>query len=351
MKNRSFVFRITALVLAVIFMLSFTACGEEPVKDNTVDFHTEAQAKYLAGDPSLFTIYANGKKELSRPEPVVLAWEGTSFWVQVATDREFTKNLQTIDVQAESVSIYNLELDTTYYWKVLYSGGTESDVMEFKTSAVAPRNLYIDGVTNIRDIGGWKTDDGTAIKQGMLYRSAKFTKDKTGEALITGNGKIALAGGLGIVTELDLRTTEDHENGISFSILENGVKYVNCPMESGGNIILLNKERISELFRILADENNYPIVFHCSIGTDRTGMVAFLVEALMGVSEEDIIRDYLFSNFGDIGGVRTKSTIDSYISTVSSAEGSTLKEKTYNYLLGIGVSKADIDSVIRIMHK
>ena len=34
---------------------------------------------------------------------------------------------------------------------------------------------------------------------------------------------------------------------------------------------------------------------------------------------------------------------------ISSAQGDSLADRTYNYLLGIGVSKTDLDKVINIM--
>jgi len=68
-------------------------------------------------------------------------------------------------------------------------------------------------------------------------------------------------------------------------------------------------------------------------GTDRTGMVAYCIEALLGVSETDIVRDYLYSNFGKIGGSRSISTIRSrYPKLIKDYDGKTLQEKTYRFL-------------------
>ena len=113
--------------------------------------------------------------------------------------------------------------------------------------------------------------------------------------------------------------------------------------------MMINEDVLKDVFSVLGDKNNYPIVIHCSIGTDRTGLLCFLINALLGVSEEDLYRDYLFSNFGNIGGSRSYSIIDTYIMNISSAQGDSLAERTYNYLLGIGVSKTDLDKVINIM--
>jgi 16S rRNA C967 or C1407 C5-methylase (RsmB/RsmF family) len=67
------------------------------------------------------------------------------------------------------------------------------------------------------------------------------------------------------------------------------------------------------------------------------------------IEENEEVVDYLISNFGNIGGSRSYSIIDTYIMNISSAQGDSLAEKTYNYLVGIGVSKSDLDKVINIM--
>ena len=80
-------------------------------------------------------------------------------------------------------------------------------------------------------------------------------------------------------------------------------------------------------------------------------MIAFLVNALLGVCEEDLYKDYLFSNLGTIGGTRKKSGItdSGYYKAIMETEGNTLSEKTYNCLLNFGVPKAQLDSIIEIL--
>ncbi len=80
-------------------------------------------------------------------------------------------------------------------------------------------------------------------------------------------------------------------------------------------------------------------------------MIAYLVNALLGVSEEDLCRDYLFSNFGKIGSLRRPSGLEDsvYYQSVAAAEGNTLQEKAYNCLVGFGVPSEQLDSIIRIL--
>ena len=129
--------------------------------------------------------------------------------------------------------------------------------------------------------------------------------------------------------------------------------YLACPMYYGDVLITnaKNKQRVKEIFAILADESNYPIYFHCAIGTDRTGLIAWLVNGLCGVTEKNLWRDYLFSNFGEIGGTRTREKNEGvYVNQIKAKDGVNLAEKTYHFLKDyFGVPTSDLDAVIRIM--
>ncbi len=335
------------LILILAAALILCACGK---KADTANIHTELQQKYLADQSRNFSSYAKGVEDLDKPEPVKLSFKGNKspeYTVYVSENEDMSAAVK-YSCSGESLDIYNLKIGTTYRYYA-ESGDYKSDVKSITIDGAAPRNLSIDGVINFRDLGGWKTSDGGAVKQGLLYRSAKFSADETGEAMVTDAGREELKR-LGIRTEIDLRRTDNNESGgISESVIGPDVKYVSIPLESGGNIILLNKDKLKEIFEILGNKDNYPIVFHCSIGTDRTGMVAFLVNGLLGVAEDDLYRDFLFSNFAAIGDMRTPSIIDTYKDTVDLAGGKTLSEKIENYLIGAGVEKSDIESLKEIL--
>ena len=49
-------------------------------------------------------------------------------------------------------------------------------------------------------------------------------------------------------------------------------------------------------FKLLADREVYPLLFHCSAGRDRTGVAAAMLLELLGVSRERIVSDFLASN-------------------------------------------------------
>ena len=116
----------------------------------------------------------------------------------------------------------------------------------------------------------------------------------------------------------------------------------------GDNILKVNPEEIKHFFEICSDINNYPLVFHCSIGKDRTGCMAYLLEGLLGVEEEYLYKDYLFSNFAKINASCAVNDIDSrYGKTLKLVEGNSLSEKIYKYLNETtGISKDTLDKVI-----
>lgn len=356
---------IKSIILILLISLSFGIYGCNNDKKYTEDeavfeIHSELQKKFLMGDYQEISFYADGQKELSKPEEINIVWEVEKpkkvkeyiFNLSEASDFLETKTYVT---NTNEIALINLKIHTKYYWYVSYNCEGEeikTDVKSFYVSANYPRNLLIDGLTNVRDVGGYQIGEGKYTNQGLIYRSSRLNENETTDLLITESGIKEMLDVLKIKSELDVRQVNDNENGgITQSPLGETVSYFSVPMKSGGNCILLNKDIIKDAFAILGNQDNYPIVIHCSIGTDRTGMLCFLINALLGVDEEALYKDYLFSNFGNIGRNRTPSAIKTYISTISSQSGETFAEKTYNYLLSIDVAEEDLISVIDIMAK
>lgn len=353
-------------ILTVLCILTGCSSGQNATEERiietvspineTVELHTTSQSAFLNGSNSMILLYAQGKREKSRPKPVKFEWDYngavSDFTLSISENSDMT-DCKTYTTDGESYSVYNLKIGTTYFWTVS-AGETCSEISSFTTSSEAPRNLYIDGITNARDLGGRTTENGTVTKQGMIFRCGRLNESDVAEPNIeiTEAGKNTMLNDLGIKTEIDVRLDYNDENGgITSSPLGDTVNYINCPMNWEGEMLAGNKEQILKVFSILADESNYPLFIHCNIGTDRTGMLSFLINALLGVSEEDLYKDYLFSNFGKINGNRPlDNLLDSdYYAAVQAAEGSTLSEKTYNCLVSTGVPAEQLDSLIKIM--
>lgn len=335
--------RISCVLLLIVIVI-ISSCSTSSA---VYDIHPEKTEEYLLGSYELATVYAKGHEELSRCVPVVITWKGGDGYYTfiLSTDEDFSDS-KVYRTETNSISLENLFTGTDYFWRVEETGETGS----FTVSDHAPRLISVDGVTNFRDIGGWMTESGKGVKEGLLYRSARFSENRTASPLITDKGMETMVNDLSIRTELDLRDTKDNEyGGLEESVIGEEVEYVLLPMKSGGSYLVLNLSALPELFGILADEESYPLVFHCSIGTDRTGVVAFLVNGLLGVGEEDLYRDYLLSNFAEISVMRTPNDIRDYIKYMDKYPGETLSERIENFLIANGVEKENIDRLREIL--
>lgn len=309
--------------------------------------HTELQNNYLNDSYSNIAKYAQGDAELSRPNAIAfrcsnnISNAGTLLgYVLSVSNNQDMSNAKLIAIEKPSYNYYNSFIGEKYYWNIaaVYSDCAFCTVTDdFSVEDKLPRNIYIDGVTNCRDMGGWTNANGKRIKQGLLYRSARIENATT-------TGKKTFFDELGIKSEIDLRMESEIVNAF-----KDKLNYYPCCMGYDGNILKINTESIIKAFKVLGDEKNYPLDFHCSIGTDRTGMMACVMGALLGATPEQLYRDYLFSNFGNINGKRTESTITSYLNIFNKKSGDTLSQKVYNYLVDVGVSSTDIDNFIKIM--
>ena len=97
------------------------------------------------------------------------------------------------------------------------------------------------------------------------------------------------------------------------------------------------------------DPKNYPVAYHCAVGADRTGSVSYLILGLLGVPENDLMRDYLWTNFSNQQTYRPP--IDrGYKVTLAEAPGKTVREKV-RYILTrrVGVPDKTLDRVVALL--
>ena len=246
-----------------------------------------------------------------------------------------------------SVDIPFLMAGKEYHYRavITFSDGTTKTLKtSFKTVAT-PRLLSIDGIVNVRDIGGWKTTDGYVIRQGLLYRGSELDGAVRPDYLLTPEGIRQMREELGIRSDLDLRYSG--EVGKLASFLGADVEYIVYDAPSYGGIFTnYGRNVVRRLFADLADESKYPVYLHCTYGTDRTGTFCFLLEAVLGVSEEDLQRDYemsaLHHTWVDSPGY------ENLLALMRSREGNTMQEKVENFLLECGVTARQITAIREI---
>jgi protein-tyrosine phosphatase len=169
------------------------------------------------------------------------------------------------------------------------------------------RHVELDGCCNFRDLGGYPTTDGRRTRWRRLFRADGLT------ALTEADLERFVE--LGIRTVLDLRTGVEVEARGRFRHDDAGIEYHHLPLtdtlpgaeqsadwdDTGfvsaryTGMLVEGIDSIGRALGVLADPANLPAVFHCSVGKDRTGVLAAVVLGLLGVPEEVIVEDYALS--------------------------------------------------------
>ena len=113
----------------------------------------------------------------------------------------------------------------------------------------------------------------------------------------------------------------------------------------------------ADTIRLFADESNYPIMFHCAIGRDRTGTLAAILLGLLGAERDAIVMDYelsFFSKTGCTGDPKTHSQLINAIHSVyeylnSFDVSDDFTKCCENFLLHIGITAEEIAAIRSIM--
>ncbi|MFO1081947.1 MAG: tyrosine-protein phosphatase [Reyranellaceae bacterium] len=177
-----------------------------------------------------------------------------------------------------------------------------------------PHVLPLEGGSNFRDLGGYRTADGRTVRRGAVFRSAHLGG-------LTDADRAALAG-VGVRTIVDLRgvseaaETPHQVDGIECRIvgahIEPGVgDRIRNAVADGSATPHLMMQFLTDhyrdyprrcapgfrtLFATLSDGTHRPLVFHCTAGKDRTGFASALLLSLLGVPWETVVEDYLHTN-------------------------------------------------------
>ena len=169
------------------------------------------------------------------------------------------------------------------------------------------RTLHVDGVSNVRDAGGWTAKDGNPVLYNKIIRGGRLPN-------ITASGKDVFFNELGIKTEIDLRTDgtkqldddrlDYHKLGMNqYTML---VPNYTSPLVEGKNNVRYGFDTttpatLKSIFELLANPGVYPVYYHCNAGADRTGSLTYLINGLLGVSYEDLTKDFELTTFSSQG--------------------------------------------------
>ena len=155
------------------------------------------------------------------------------------------------------------------------------------------RRLELEGVYNIRELGGYYINADTVTKWGVFLRSANL-------ATVTANDRDMLYN-YGVRTVVDLTSIGESASLIGadkrFNLMQ--IPLVDFNKFSGSfylAIIEIFPQYVKEVFNVFAEHiNNGVILFHCQSGKDRTGIIAMLLLLIAGASELDVLADYIIS--------------------------------------------------------
>lgn len=186
----------------------------------------------------------------------------------------------------------------------------------------------VEGVSNFRDIGGWRITNprfpkGNSgkfyIKPNILFRSAHLGK-------ITNNGLTHLKQ-LGIKVIFDLRSDGESERD-GFPSVETlnqyGIQRVTAPVFSKedyspqavvvrytnlmtswstyvnvyDDMLTNGAQAFRTILTYIKDHKHTPILFHCTAGKDRTGVLSMIILLLVGLDKHTIAKEYELTTIG-----------------------------------------------------
>lgn len=345
----------------------------------------------------------------SRPSPVRLEWRGGKSGKRRVCVRKNGDATSCFDKEVEGshAEIWNLEVACEYEWSV--ADGETTARGTFRTMDIPPRVMSVKGVPNFRDLGGWRTLDGRRVRQGLVYRSqglndnARYflSSDETMALYRSGRleelygklgaeikARIDKEGGkidfdpnapwmrkslprkdpkpplprlddetraylvdvLGIKSDIDLRR-DTEVWGMTGSPLGPCANWLWIPGQAYGGIgNAAGREAFAKVFRVFLDRGRYPIVFHCIGGADRTGCVAWVLNGLLGVAEDDLMKDWEITCFEyESQSFGHEGRIDRFLKLLDDESGATMREKCESFVKSLGFAQSDIDNFRSIM--
>ena len=161
------------------------------------------------------------------------------------------------------------------------------------------RRLLVNSMPNMRELGGFAAADGG------VTRYARFIRSNVPSRL--SDEDIAFLKDYGLKAVIDLRMREEAEYRPSSLSEVEGIAYYNIPFAEDlslgtGGVHFSPKDHyismiegptnLKRIFSIMASQPEGAVLFNCSAGKDRTGIIAALLLLLAGVPREDIVADY-----------------------------------------------------------
>ena len=311
--------------------------------------------------------------------------KGKEYTISYSSNPEF-HNAKTITTTDTKAYLKNLFVNEKYYVKVS-ADGKSSQTIDFTTGDY-PRWIDARPMFNVRDMGGYMTSSGQRIKQGLVYRGGEINKktgwygsqtytDDTGNTRAkdghivseTEDSKRAFREDMGMVDglEIDLRSGSETNGYPTTSgkcdFAENGdINYKLIGISSYANGMKNNTTQIKQLFEAFAQADQHPVYFHCYGGADRTGVVGFMLGAVLGMSYTDLVIDFELTSYSSNPSRNYRShlrngpwnewpgMVDYLKNTLNWGTTKTIKQGMEDYLKNnCKISQTTIDTIRNIM--
>lgn len=209
------------------------------------------------------------------------------------------------------------------------------------SAAVVSGETYPRG-KNCRDLGGWSADGGT-VRYGLLFRGGE---PNPADADL-------MVGQLGIMTEVQLLPVSEQAPNYKMKSVW-GIDWAGNDTESD-SVHTINDSKV--LWRKVVEPildsviHHKPVIFHCGVGADRTGIIAIALESILGMSKADIDIEYELTNFSTgwqslAGGIYRARTYTAYQSMNTAVNNvplqgglsSSWRNRWVSHLLSCGIS-------------
>lgn len=176
------------------------------------------------------------------------------------------------------------------------------------------RGILFEKIQNARDLGGMKTMDGRMIRPGLLIRSAHLSDASPADTK-------KLAEGYRLAKIIDLRTDVEKQEKPDAAV--DGAQYCPIPIFDEGvagishekNQRMSSIPKMEDLYRMVVtdkkcrqnlgkaaravmehDFESGSVLWHCTAGKDRCGMLTVVLLSALGVDRAQIRSDYLLTN-------------------------------------------------------
>lgn len=223
------------------------------------------------------------------------------------------------------------------------------------------RMIKANSLKNVRDIGGWITEDGHKVKYNSIFRGCTPSGTLGGSTItITEADRAMMVGLLGLTVEVDLAETSGTQTVSAFGESVEVVDWDSLVVKwqdfnSASNIAAAKTKLVGQLTSLLSKLQDGEVIYlHCFGGADRTGISCMNLEAILGVTESEMLKDYELTSFSTYGiRERSDATNDHpmqyVIPLVKACEGATLSEKWINWLSGSGLTTEMVTALREIM--